>query len=158
MVDDQRNDYEAQVAGRSAMTWVTVCWHPVAEAELARMWISGNSALNLEFAANEIDQLLRFRSASKGMSIDPYLLDSETITVLESRRGHVDDEIRRLTFGPLEVYFTSHELDRQAKVWLVRLRDAQSEDQRLREFPIRDRQRPLFHSILHRRPPFRLRQ
>jgi hypothetical protein len=91
----------------------------------------GAQSDRLEAASNEIDELLRFRSASKGRAVPVAELDDAAISALKDRIGDVPTSIRFLRCGPLEVLFTSPELDRQAKVGLVRLRDAQSEDQRL---------------------------
>lgn len=113
------------------MTWVTVCWNSKAVEDLAEFWMRGAQSDRLEAASNEIDELLRFRSASKGRAVPVAELDDATISALKDRIGDVPTSIRFLRCGPLEVLFTSPELDRQAKVGLVRLRDAQSEDQRL---------------------------
>lgn len=102
------------------MTWVTVHWHTASVDELARLWPNTESRKSIEAAANEIDQLLRVNPASKGKHVYAGMLDATSLEALKDRMGANPEVLRWLRFGPLEVFFTADELDRQAIVWRVR--------------------------------------
>lgn len=106
-------------------TKVTVCWDQAAESDLAEIWLNSTDRSNIEVATNEIDQLLRVEPWNKGLEIVGYGLESEDVATVESRsiddpRIDVPPDLRILKFGPLEVLFTVHELDREVIIWLAR--------------------------------------
>lgn len=78
----------------------TVLWKPLAEEELASIWIDAQDRQTISTAANEIDRLLRVDPQSQG----------------ESRSGSQ----RVLIIEPLVVAFEVEEDDRRVSVLSVR--------------------------------------
>jgi hypothetical protein len=71
-------------------------------------------------AANEIDQLLRVGAERKGRQLYAGSLDSQSLEALKERMGDIPEIVRWMRVGPLEVFFSVFEPDRQACIWRVR--------------------------------------
>jgi hypothetical protein len=104
------------------MIRVTVCWSPDAEGELASVWMSDRHPSAIERSANEIDALLRVDPSTKGLPTDLLDLPADMAETLLARLPNWSVDLRCVRCGPLEVFFTVSEEDRQANVWCVRRR------------------------------------
>jgi len=102
------------------MTRYTVIWHPRAQTELADIWLASSNRTQLSAAANEIDQLLQVGAQSKGRQLYAGSLDPQSLEALLERMGEIPEIIRWMRVGPLEVFFSVIEPDRQACIWRVR--------------------------------------
>jgi hypothetical protein len=102
------------------MTRYTVVWHPAALSDLAELWLESRSRQSLAAASNEIDQLLRLGAEQKGRQVYAGSLDDESLETLTDRIGEIPEIIRWMRMGPLEVFFSVMEPDRQACIWRVR--------------------------------------
>jgi hypothetical protein len=90
-------------------------------SDLTRLWLASSDRRRIAAAANEIDQLLRFDPSRKGNRIYAGMLDPASLDLLADRIGMIPEDVRWLKLGPLEVFFSADESDRQARVWQVRL-------------------------------------
>lgn len=103
------------------MTHVTVRWNPDAVRELADLWNASPNRAAISGAANEIDQLLRFQPAQKGMPHALATLSEAEIDLLLERTDYLPEDLRWMRLGPSEVLFTPREEDRMVIVHHVRL-------------------------------------
>jgi hypothetical protein len=76
----------------------------------------------IERAVNEVDELLRVNPSGKGMLTDLLDLPAELSDLLLHRLPNWSMDLRCVHCGPVEVFFTAAEDDRQAHVWHVRRR------------------------------------
>jgi len=84
------------------MTW-TVVWRPIAESQLAELWINGPDRADISQSADEIDWRLRHDPHNQG----------------ESRAG---DSVRIMVIEPLAALFEISDADclvTVLKVWRV---------------------------------------
>lgn len=103
------------------MSRFTVCWHRLAEVELAEIWLATGDRTVVENSANAIDSALSdSHSETTGTAATADLLDAATRATVVQRSIQIPEGLRCIREGPIEVFFTAHPLDRQTKVWLVR--------------------------------------
>lgn len=97
----------------------TVCWSQFAQDDLAELWLSSDLRESIEFASNEVDQLLRVDPGSKGRPFALATLSEPAMQQLERRTQSLPEDLRWLSFGPLEFYFIAKQQDCMVIVAMV---------------------------------------
>lgn len=102
---------------------VTVCWSDHALNDLADIYLAADDRNEISAAVNEVDELLKVDPSQKGLELPISILENDTLDRLAERFDDLPSSLRVMHLGPLEVVFTAHELDGQARVWVASTRD-----------------------------------
>ena len=107
---------------------VTVTWHRGALQDLAAIYLkkTGESRRQLRDAVREIDELLKVDPSRKGRGLFAGQLTNEMLEILLARVGYYPELVRKVSCGPVEVIYTPHEEDGQAKIWVLQERTPRS--------------------------------